>query len=61
MLGLWAAIVKLNNPGGDVSMTNTDNFEAGLEYHQATKTLFILTPAFSTTTLSNFSRAPHWR
>jgi hypothetical protein len=38
-------------------MTNTDNFEAGLEYHQATKTLFILTPAFSTTTLSIFSRA----
>jgi hypothetical protein len=39
MLGLWAAIVKLNNPGGDVSMTNTDNFEAALDYNQATKIL----------------------
>jgi len=37
MLGLWATIVKLINPGSKTTMSNNSNTETAWNYHEATK------------------------
>src|SRR5258708_40372550 len=37
MLGLWATIVKLINPGSKTTMSNNSNTETAWNYHESTK------------------------